>query len=153
MIHGLHHCAIATDNIERLVEFYCGAFGFQQVNEGRWDIGNQVLDSIVGLKDTAARYAMLRAGHCFLELFQYSSPTPAPGDPRRRACDPGLTHLCLSVTDIDAEFERLSALGMHFHAPPFRSDVMRTTYGRDPDGNIVELMEVLDGKHPYRMPE
>ena len=150
MIHGIHHCAIATHDIERLARFYCDALGFVKVSDGHWDVGNKLLDAIVGLDDTASRYAMLRAGPCFLEFFQYSSPTPGPGDPARRACDPGLTHLCLSVSDIDAEYERLSALGMRFHTAPFRSDVMRTTYGRDPDGNIVELLEVLDTQHPYR---
>jgi catechol 2,3-dioxygenase-like lactoylglutathione lyase family enzyme len=90
---------------------------------------------------------MLRLGNAYLELFQYSAPEPGQGDPNRRVCDPGITHLCLDVTDVDAEYARLSAVGMVFHSPP--QDVapgVRTVYGRDPDGNVVELQEVAAGQ-------
>jgi hypothetical protein len=50
------------------------------------------------------------------------------------------------VTDIDAEYERLKAAGMVFHCPPQAAGKgFRATYGRDPDGNVVELLEVKDG--------
>jgi predicted enzyme related to lactoylglutathione lyase len=50
--------------------------------------------------------------------------------------------LCLEVTDIDAEYTRLCAAGMLFHCPPQRvGDSLRVTYGRDPDGNVIELLE------------
>jgi hypothetical protein len=29
--------------------------------------------------------------------------------------------------------------------------VFRATYGRDPDGNIFELQEVMDPKHPVSL--
>ena len=64
------------------------------------------------------------------------------GDPNRPVCDQGITHICLQVTDIDAEYARLSAAGMRFHcAPQTAPGLCRATYGRDPDGNIVELIE------------
>jgi hypothetical protein len=41
---------------------------------------------------------------------------------------------------------------MRFHCPPI--DVgpprtLRATYGRDPDGNVVELVEVFSAQHPF----
>ena len=96
---------------------------------------------------------MLRAGNAYVELFQYETPSPRPGSPSRPVCDHGLTHICLDVTDLDAEYERLRAAGMRFHCPP--QDLgpgLRTTYGRDPDGNVVELQEVSDPNNPIVLP-
>jgi hypothetical protein len=37
---------------------------------------------------------------------------------------------------------------MRFHCQPqFMGDIA-TTYGRDPDGNVIELQEVLNPQHP-----
>ena len=79
------------------------------------------------------------------ELFQYATPQPHPSDSNRPVCDHGITHLCLQVTDIDAEYARLKAAGMRFHCPPQEyTSGLWATYGRDPDGNVVELLEVQD---------
>lgn len=150
MIRGLHHCAIASTDVDKLAKFYCDMFGFAKITEGSWDRGNAELDAIVGLRDSASRFVMLGTKNCFLELFEYSSPEVSPGDPNRRACDPGITHLCMYVSDIESEYNRLVAGGMRFHAPPLSSNVIRVTYGRDPDGNIIELMEVIESGHPYQ---
>lgn len=143
MIHGIHHTAISTENIERSMHFYKDLLGFEEVFKLNWDVGEQVLDNITGLKDSAAKVVMLKAGNACVELFEYSSPSPARGNATRPVCDHGITHLCLQVTNIDEEYERLKQAGMHFHCPPqaVGSDI-RATYGRDPDGNVVELLEV-----------
>jgi catechol 2,3-dioxygenase-like lactoylglutathione lyase family enzyme len=87
---------------------------------------------------------MLTAGNACIELFEYSSPQPRPGDSKRPVCDHGITHLCLDVSDIEDEYERLKAAGMLFHCPPQDMGGIKATYGRDPDGNIVELLEIRD---------
>ena len=62
-------------------------------------------------------------------------------DAGRQLCDHGITHLCLEVDDIEAEHTRLSAAGMRFHHAPVQNDGAKMTYGRDPDGNVIELIE------------
>ena len=94
---------------------------------------------------------MLRAGNTYLELFEYESPPPATGDPERPVCDHGITHIALDVRDTDAECERLSAAGMHFHCPPLDLGLAKATYGRDPDGNVVELQEILTDDSPMAL--
>src|SRR3546814_15099872 len=64
-------------------------------------------------------------------------------------CDPGLIHICLYFDDAQAEYERLSALGMEFHCPPGGAGTMLATYGRDCDGNVVELLQVIAEDHPF----
>ena len=47
-----------------------------------------------------ARGAMLRAGTCYLEMFQFSAPEPESTRPLR-PFDKGYTHFCVDVTDIE----------------------------------------------------
>ena len=143
MIHGINHVAISTPDIERSLAFYRDLLGLEEVFRRNWEVGETIFDNITDLEDSAARIVMLKAGNACVELFEYQTPAPKPGEPRRPVCDHGITHLCLQVTAIEAEYERLKAAGMEFHCPPqdFGSDI-QATYGRDPDGNVVELLEV-----------
>ena len=155
MIRGIHHTAVSTGNLERALAFYRDLLGLEVVLEAGWPSGTEVADKITGLKDSAARWVILKAGNAMIEVFEYQSPPPKPGDPRRPVCDHGLTHICLDVTHLEVEYERLKAAGMKFHCPPQDlGDVFRTTYGRDPDGNVIELQEVLqpDGPFALRLP-
>lgn len=147
MIRGIHHTAISTGDLERSLRFYRDLLGFETVFSFDWNVGTEVLDRITGLKDSSARVVMLKAGNACVEIFQYETPKPKLGEARRPVCDHGLTHICLEVTDIDGEYERLKAAGMVFHCPPQEARRgLRATYGRDPDGNVVELLEVRDNK-------
>jgi len=94
---------------------------------------------------------MLKAGNACIEIFQYSSPTPKSAETMRPVCDHGITHICLDVVGIDAEYERLKSAGMTFHCPPQGMGGLRATYGRDPDGNVVELLEVIDAASPMAL--
>ncbi|MBI3249741.1 MAG: VOC family protein [Deltaproteobacteria bacterium] len=145
MIQGIHHVAISTGDMEQALRFYRDLIGFEELWSSAWEMGTETVDQIVGLKDSSARMAMLRLGNACVELFQYHTPQPKLGDPNRPVCDHGITHLCLQVKDIDAEYVRLKAAGMVFHCPPQAGGRgLRATYGRDPDGNVVELLEVSD---------
>ncbi len=144
MIQGIHHTAISTGDMERALRFYRDLLGFKEVFSSSWEVGTESVDQIVGLRDSSAQVVMLQAGNACIELFQYATPSPQPGDANRPVCDHGITHLCLQVKDIDAEYDRLKAAGMCFHCPPQGRSGLRATYGRDPDGNVVELLEVLD---------
>jgi catechol 2,3-dioxygenase-like lactoylglutathione lyase family enzyme len=144
MIRGIHHTAISTPDIERSLGFYRDLLGFEVIYSSGWDRGTAGADRITGLKDSAAQVVILKTSNAYIELFQYSSPTPKEAHPMRPVCDHGLTHICLDVSDIDAEYERLRAAGMSFHCPPQGLGALRATYGRDPDGNVVELLEVKD---------
>ena len=145
MILGVHHTAISIRNMEKALAFYSDVLGFEVVMKGGWKKGTDQADQVVGIKDTAATFTMLRKGESIIELFEYRSPPPKQADPARRICDHGFTHICLEVKDINQEYERLKAAGMTFHAPPPEAfNSMRAIYGRDPDGNVIELLEILD---------
>ncbi len=141
MLKGFHHAAISTPDLDRAVRFYSELFGCKVVREFGWPAGIPEADALTGLQNSAARAVMLQLGESYLEIFEFSSPTPQPGNPERPACDHGITHICLEVRDSQAEYARLKLAGMRFHAPPQAQEGGFVTYGRDPDGNFVELLE------------
>ena len=152
MIRGIHHVAISTGDLDRLIAFYRDVIGMELVKESGWAAGSDQVDAIVGLQGSSARAAKLRLGNAYLELFQFLTPPGVPQSGDRPVNDHGYTHICLDVVDIDAEFERLSRAGMRFHCPPPPATTVgpgsqRSTYGRDPDGNVIELQE-LHPEHP-----
>lgn len=150
MITGINHVAISTRDIDALVAWYERAFGFELVSRGGWEAGNPMIDGIVGLRDSAAKTAIMRCGTFNIEIFEYLSPPGAPNPAERPASDHGYTHFCVETNDIDADYVRLQGLGMTFHAPPTPAGSvgsLRACYGRDPEGNIIELIQFLGDGH------
>ena len=142
MLRGVHHLAMSTHDLDRFVDWYVGMFGFERSGSGAWSPGNKRIDTMVGLEDSAARYEMIRLGNLYIEVFEYSAPRGTAVRPRM--CDHGIIHLCLYTDDVAAEHERLEALGMRFRCPPGGSGATRATYGEDCDGNVVELLQIVD---------
>jgi catechol 2,3-dioxygenase-like lactoylglutathione lyase family enzyme len=140
-----------------MMKFYEEAFGFELVGETFGWSDNEFIDRIVDVRNSAARGAMLQAGTCYMELFEYSAPAPNVSAPLQ-PFDKGYTHFCVDVTDIETEFERLKGLGMTFSQPaPIDMGHVKTIYGRDPEGNLIEIQQTaqncdfpLEGLPPLR---
>ena len=140
-ITGLHHIGISTPDLERLVAFYCGAFGFEVEATMEW-ADEPEIDHALGLKESAASMVMLCRGNIRLEVFQYDSPDPGPAVGDKPVSDAGINHICFLVDDLTAEVARLTEAGLSFLAEPSDVGDGPFAYGRDPDGNVVELWQI-----------
>jgi glyoxylase I family protein len=152
VISRIHHTGIVTQQLVEMRRFYCDVLGFEHVVDFEWDIGRPEIDAMLALHASSARASILRIGGTLVELVEYASPAGRPPVLDRPNNDAGITHLCFEVDDLKAEYERLAAAGMHFNsrpiapAPDARTGVsVRTAYGRDPDGNSIELLEIEAG--------
>jgi len=147
VINRIQHAAISTGDMERALGFYRDLLGFTVISDAEWERGSPAsanAQQIMELEDVSVRAVMMSLGDTLLELFEFDSPTPTPGNRGRPVCDHGFTHICLDVTDMAAEYERLNEAGMRFHCPPMQlGRSTKVTYGRDPDGNVIELYERL----------
>lgn len=144
MIRGIHHVAVHVRDLDRMLAFYKEAFGFELVGEAFSWSDDEFIDKIVDVPGSAARGAMLRAGTCYMELFQYSAPAPTHDRPLQ-PFDKGYTHFCVDVTDIEEEYTRLKGLGMTFSQPgPIDVGHVKTIYGRDPEGNLIEIQQTQE---------
>jgi glyoxylase I family protein len=143
-----HHTNIVARDPERLGAFYVEVFGCVRTGQDR-DLGGEWLERGTGLPGARVRGFHLRLpGHGdegpTVEIFSLDEMTDRIPSVVNR---PGLMHVAFSVDDIHATLERFvkaggSKLGEPVEAPAARG-VPRAgfVYARDPEGNIVELLE------------
>lgn len=142
MIGPLHHVGLSTPDIERAIVFYTTLFGFEVIDLGGWGPGNTVRDRQLHATGSSARSAMLRREGMRLELREYAHPTGRGQAVDAAAVDHGINHWCFTVDDVHSEYARLLAAGVVFECEPLEVfPGVTLTYGRDPDGNIFELLE------------
>jgi catechol 2,3-dioxygenase-like lactoylglutathione lyase family enzyme len=141
MIKGFHHAALSTPDLDRCVAFYRDRLGCEVAWEFGWPAGTAAADEITALKDSAARAVMLKLGGSFLEVFEFTSPPTRPATELRPVNAHGITHVAIEVKDLHGEYARLKAAGVHFHCEPKAQESGFVVYGRDPDGNVLELIE------------
>jgi len=145
MIQGINHIGISTGDLDRSLAFYRDLIGMEVLGSAKFE--GEVYENITSLKDTHGRAAMLGIGNTHIELFEFDNPQVKVGDPARPVCDHGITHICFEVADVHQEYERLKAAGVNFHSPPQCFGEAKATYGRDPDGNVFELLQMKCTNH------
>jgi catechol 2,3-dioxygenase-like lactoylglutathione lyase family enzyme len=142
MIKGMNHVGVSVVNLDRSISFYRDLLDMQVLVE-KTSFGGELYERIMALEGAKGRMSLLKKGNLQLELFEFLHPSPRPKDPNHPVSGHGLSHFCIEVSDIDAEYERLRAAGVSFHCPPLNFfGAAKATYGRDPDGNVFELLEL-----------
>ena len=151
MIGGIHHVGISSPDIDRLVAFYRDVIGFEVVLEAANPEPIDAVDEMLDMKGVRGRAVTMRTGNTYIELIEFASPKGKPHGPDWSLADHGHTHIALIVDDIDAEYARMKAAGMHFFRPPIHGSGRGSaaTYGMDPDGNRIEIMEMRDKAMPH----
>ncbi len=143
MILGVNHVSMSVPDLGRAIHFYCDLLGFKKLDRASWKSGtsmSRTAGKILTVDGTAADAIQVSGPNLLLEFFQFKEGNPKPQDPERPVIDHGITHICLAVTDVDSEFARLKAAGVKFLSEPVTiAPGLRTVYGRDPFGNIVEF--------------
>jgi len=146
-IERLMHVAVSTADLDRAVQFW-SHLGFHEVKRWDWPRGVSVINTFLGVEDSAARAALLEGHGSGIELFEFSAPEQ-PGSDDRSIHRHGYTHVCLQVDDLDAELERLGTVGFRTSGPPTDTpDGRRMIYGQDPDGNTIELVQPAEPSTP-----
>jgi catechol 2,3-dioxygenase-like lactoylglutathione lyase family enzyme len=142
MILGVHHTALSTRDADRLIRFYRDRFGFEVEFDFPWDESNQAFQQSHAVRESAGRVVMIRKGESRLEIFEYRKPAPRPDIDERANADLGIAHFAIEVRDIAKEYARLAAAGMPFQSGlVVQTPTIQMAYGRDPDGNIIELID------------
>ncbi len=148
MLRGLHRTVVSTPDLDRALSFYRDLIGLTVVTRGRWDVGWESADTITNLEGTAARWVMLSAGNSHVEIIQYESPLSPAQDPDRPVNHHGIVRISFEVTELHTMYRRLLEAGVQFQsAPQHQGDFGLVVYARDPDGNVVELLEYPDRYH------
>ncbi|MDQ6524499.1 VOC family protein [Nocardioides sp. LHD-245] len=153
MLTSLNHIGFSVADLDRSVEFYTKLFGYPPYFNEVYDV--EYVGRIVGYPGAVQHAAFFRLPGeqgLFLELIQYLHPKPEVV--AMESYNAGIAHLCLQVDDLEAEFERISAIGGRFRSESVvQSDYgiyegARSAYFRDPDDISIQLVELVDGIDP-----
>jgi catechol 2,3-dioxygenase-like lactoylglutathione lyase family enzyme len=149
-ITGFRHVGIVVRNLERCLPFYRDLLGLKVWSDFTDD--SAYLAELTLVPEARVRMVKLSAPDgASVELLQYlSHPEREPSVPPRPPSNAlGCSHLALQVDDLDALHSRLKSNGIEFHCPPRVSPDggAKVTYCRDPEGVIVELVEVIKRRH------
>lgn len=149
MFTSVAHIGLTVSDLDRSVAFYRDILGMTLL--GEMQMNGPESTQLFQREGCSARVAYLKTadpGAPLTELIQFTDQPAVPGRPDLFTTS--ISELCFSVADIDAEYRRLLALGVDFLSPPQTFDsrdygfgVSRAVYFRDPDGNILELIQPL----------
>ena len=140
----LRHAGIVVSDLERSISFYCGLLGLREATVA--EESGPFLDGLLGMSEARINTVKLGGGDgsSLLELLAFKEPASVARDCPLNAIGP--THFALTVLDLDGLYQRLSAEGVPFNAPPAVSPngKAKVAFCRDPDGTFIELVEELN---------
>jgi len=143
MITSLRHVGLVVNDLEAALKFWCGAMGFV-VTRQMEEFGPHI-DAMMGLQDVRVTTSKLSApdGN-ILELLSFHShpdKTHWAGQPYST----GLTHIALTVSDLNETYIELKKFGVIFPAEPQISldGTAKVIYAKGPEGVLIELVEIL----------
>ncbi len=142
-VKSIRHAGIVVSDMTKSLEFYRDLLGMEVWAD--FEDKSAYAQAVTGVPNAHIWMVKLQAKDGgSVELLKYlSHPQPIPE--LRRACDVGINHVALHVDDIDSLYEKLRQHDIRFIAPPTLSTDGRakTTYCRDPEGVLVELVQML----------
>ncbi len=128
-IQSIAHWALRVSNLERSLAFYRDMLGFSEMLRLHQDNGDPWL---VYLRITDTQ---------FIELFPCGVGDRAPEHDVT-----AMNHICLQVDSVEMAAAALRKLGVTITAEPKRGlDGNNQCWFEDPDGNRIELMQMLPG--------
>ena len=144
MIKALFHVNINCKNFERSLAFY-KMLGFEVKWESFEDApGRDRIERGFGIERPVTRAAMLsigsRPGGALVDLIEWKHPA-TEGEPHAVLNHAGLCRIALTTADLQGDYDALKAQGVDFLAPPEWGEVASFACLRDPDGNILELVQ------------
>lgn len=159
-VGGVRHVAIGVRDMERSLSFYRLVLGFEDT---LYEFSGSLpeMEPVTGGKETEMVVLRHRPeGESALPLLE-SAVVKLVHTPKyrgkaiyegRRWGDIGLMEMAFDVIDLPETVNRILARGAELYHPPTRVDMGSGTIGsfaylKDPDGNVVELVEVEKVMH------
>ena len=140
---AFNHVGQCVTDLEQSKRFYCELLGFaldREINPPD-DLSARLLGLTPPLAMTAVY--LVRDG-LVLELLHFAAPGQTQRYQPRAMNQPGLTHISLSVEDLDGVLARVADYGGALLAD---SNIGAGVFIRDPDGQLVELLPMAYRRH------
>jgi catechol 2,3-dioxygenase-like lactoylglutathione lyase family enzyme len=140
MILQLNHFNMTVTDLERSVDFYQRAFGFEI--DRRFETTSPNIAHLSSFDQVDLKMAILTLGTTRMGMLQYASPVSTT-DVRLGLHDIGACQLVFAVDDVQAEYKRLLEMGVKFKSEPITDAQARIIAAQlfDPDGVTAEIVE------------
>ena len=142
MVEEIVHIGVSVFDLEKSVEFYRDVVGME-IEYRAYHKGDKI-SQVVDVADATLDICVLKKGSVRLELIDYGKPEKKRVQYKDQS-SPGLIHIAMKVSDVDAACRRMKALGYGFNSEPMvtRENGPRICYFRGPDNVVMELYEVV----------
>ncbi|MEY7849497.1 VOC family protein [Natrarchaeobius sp. A-rgal3] len=132
-----HHVGITVDDLEETLPFYRDVLGFPVAD--RFDVSGEAFSTVVGVEGASAEFVHLEAGGVRVELVEYGfDATEMPTPTLER---PGASHVGFAHEDVETFYEGLPEDVPTTSEPQTTASGSTVLFVRDPEGNLVELIE------------
>jgi catechol 2,3-dioxygenase-like lactoylglutathione lyase family enzyme len=148
---ALDHIAITVSETERSLHFYRDALGLEQVEQHQLD-GAKIEKAlgVAGANAQSTRMAAKGTPSILIDLMEFRTPAKEPVLAPTGAV--GSTHFALAVENLSEVYRSVSGGkgSYEFVSEPVTFDLYRglgdrCSSTRDPDGNVVELVDLQEG--------
>ena len=139
----VRHIGITVTNLDKMLHFYQDLLGFSNAKIAL-ERGTYI-DNFSALKDVEVTTAKLSNGSddIMIELLKYHSHEGSSFP--REIINSGISHFALTVDDLEELYKKATSEGVVFNSPPQcpPDGKVLVAFCRDPEGNLIELVEVL----------
>ncbi len=148
-VKNLDHVAVTVSDLERSLPFYKDIMGLKEIE--RHLLEGETISTMAGKPEVVMQVVRLASPDTpdiLVDLQQYIKPK---GEIANAALGmANHSHFCFGVDDIDATYDELRKKGVEFISAPVSFDlgeeweygVVKVVFFKDPDGFILELMEL-----------
>lgn len=133
-----HHVGITVSDLEEVLPFYRDVLGFNVAD--RFSVGGEAFAEGVGVEGARGEFAHLEADGIRVELVEYE-PT-ARESPAAGLNQPGAKHVAFAVDDLEAFYADLPDDVPTLSEPQTTESGTSICFLRDPEANLVEVLEV-----------
>jgi len=139
---NLRHTGIVVKNLTESINFYCDLLGFKIIKQQ--NESGDFIDEILGVPNTEVITIKMKDNNGnFLELLDFKNP-PKTANPITISSI-GLTHIALSVENINALYKKLINNNIEFISKPkiSKDGFAKVAFCKAPEDIFIELVEVL----------
>lgn len=150
MLNALRHIGVVVSSLEKAIDMYQNYLGCELITESP-ELSGDYQDKLVGINDVRMRVAILRTkDNNRIELLEYMSHK---GGVREKisANDIGVSHMALTVENLQELYDRRDEYDVEFMSPPLKSPdgFVEVAYAVLMGEHIIELVEVFDPRAAY----
>lgn len=139
MLGSSDHYGIVVSDMEDSLSFYRDTLGMDLLD--RFEQESAAFSRAVDVDGARVELAFLDADGFVVELIDYHTPEGTDANAGVESNDVGAAHFCIAIADADEAYEELRD-EVAFVSPPQELDNgVKLAFMRDPDGNVVELLE------------